>query len=65
MRDKDLNQSSLARQTGIPRGTINSWHIGTKNPSLDYIVTLAIFFDCKTDYLLGLEDEFGNKNRNV
>jgi len=53
MNDKDLNQSSLARSTGIPRRSIVNWFHGTLNPSLEYLVALATVFNCSVDYLIG------------
>jgi len=61
MQENNLNQSTLSVQTNIPRGMIVSWHQGIKNPSLDAMAALAIRFKCSIDYLIGLEDEFGNK----
>jgi len=60
MTERKLSQRSLALQTNIPRSTIKDWFHGVR-PSIDSITILAKFFKCTTDYLLGLEDEFGNK----
>ena len=61
MTEMGLSQNSLSLNTGIPRSTIKGWFNGIQNPGLEYLVILARFFKCSVDYLLGLEDEFGNK----
>ncbi|MCL2556300.1 MAG: helix-turn-helix domain-containing protein [Firmicutes bacterium] len=37
------------------------WEIGIHRPSYEILMVLALFFDVTIDYLMGIEDEFGNK----
>lgn len=54
--ERNLRQIDMAQQTGFGQSTIAQWENGTRLPSLEAIVALAKFFNCTTDYLLGLED---------
>lgn len=51
----NLNATLLAKETGIPRTTINSWVSKKKLPRADYIYILAEFFNVSTDYIYGRE----------
>jgi len=53
MQEKQKSSYALADATGIPRTTISGWLTRVKNPNLDYLVTLANYFDCTVDYLIG------------
>jgi len=61
MNEHNLIQTTLSQKTGIPRRSISNWFHGTKSPGADYLKILATYFKVSVDYLLGLEDEFGNK----
>lgn len=54
--EKKLRQVDMAKQMGFSQSTIAQWEKGTRQPTLDDIVLLAKFFNCSTDYLLGLSD---------
>ncbi len=56
------SQKMLSIATEIPASTINCWITKGINPTYLQIVKLAKFFDCSSDYLLELEDEFGIKH---
>ena len=53
----NLTQSEFAKQIGCGKGTVSRYLSGNKLPSLDLLLRLADFFQCSTDYLLGLETE--------
>ena len=53
---KGLSQSKLANELGYTQPCIGKWEAGTRNPSLDDVIAIAIFFNVSTDYLLGLTD---------
>lgn len=61
MQEQQLNISTLAEKTGIPRTSINNWLNQARSPKVEYIQKLAIFFGVSADYLLGLEDINGKK----
>lgn len=54
--EHNLTQDVLAQRTGISQSSITQWENGNKIPSALNIIILAKFFNCSTDYLLGLED---------
>lgn len=51
---QNMTQSSLAKQLGITRSSVNAWEMGISVPSTQYIVELAHIFHVSTDYLLGV-----------
>ena len=54
--EKGLTQSELAKALNYTQTTIARWEAGNRSPNLDCLTALAKFFDCTTDYLLGLTD---------
>jgi transcriptional regulator with XRE-family HTH domain len=54
--EKGFSQSSLAKAAGISQACISKWESGDRTPYIDYLYTLAKFFGCSSDYLIGLED---------
>ena len=50
-----ITQAELALKISIPHSTISKWENGKREPSINQLITLAKFFKCTTDYLLGLE----------
>lgn len=53
MDQSGLNQTGLAKATGIPQTTLSRWLKDTE-PNLSGLRTLAQFFDCSVDYLCGI-----------
>ncbi len=53
-----LNASSLAEKTGVPRPTISGLLREEHLPSPKALKAFADFFECPTDYLLGLIDDY-------
>lgn len=60
-KENNLTQKNLADFLKVSKFTISHWELGDSFPSIDFIKTLATFFNVSTDYLLGLEDDFGTK----
>ncbi len=52
-------QIEITKHTGIPQSVISNYFIRQSLPSAEYLIKLADFFGCTTDYLLGREDNFG------
>ena len=46
----------LANETKISQSAIAKWELGKTEPTASAIITLAIYFDETTDYLLGLDN---------
>ena len=53
-----LNATQLAEKTGIARSTISGLLRKEHLPSTEALRAFANFFQCPTDYLLGLIDDF-------
>ena len=58
---QELNATQLAEKTGIARPTISGLLRKEHLPSTDALRAFADFFQCPTDYLLGLIDDFPEK----
>ena len=59
--ERALTQKELADRIGTNNSSVCDWERGRTEPNLDALVKLATFFTVSADYLLGLEDEAGNK----
>lgn len=58
--EKNLTQSDIATAINTTRTNIGRWEKELNEPSANFIILLADFFECSTDYLLGRSDDFGN-----
>ena len=67
--EKNLSQLDVAKGIGTSQRNIGRWETGSNEPSSSFVLKLANFFNCSTDYLLGREDDFGvvstSKNLNL
>ena len=61
--ERGLSAKSLGKVLQIADSTIIRWENNKRGITNEYLVKLARYFDVSTDYLLGLEDEFGVKLR--
>lgn len=61
LQSENITQTELAKTLNVSKQAITNLKKGTSLPSLDLLCEIAKFFEVPTDYLLGLEDEFGNK----
>lgn len=57
--EKGLSQRLLANILNIAIPTLSHWECGYQEPSFKDLLNLATYFEVSTDYLLGLEDDFG------
>lgn len=53
-----LSMMELARKIGVSDAAICKWENGLAEPKLGYIIRLAEFFDCSTDYLIGKDGDY-------
>ena len=60
MEEAEIKAPALAKATGIDSSTILTLLRGDGLPYVDTLVTLADYFKCSTDYLLGLTDKLDN-----
>ena len=55
----DLTQKELAKEINTTQTNIGRWEKNLNDPAASFIIRLADFFQCSTDYLLGREDDLG------
>lgn len=60
-KSKNIGQLKLAKDLEISSATISFWETGRNEPTLQMLKKIATYFNVTTDYLIGLEDEYGNK----
>ncbi len=56
MIELNLTQNKLSKEVSIPQPTIARWLADQCRPSVDNLITLANYFKCSIDYLVGLSD---------
>ena len=61
----NITPSTFAKSLGCGKGTISRYQSGQKTPSLDLLIRMADYFQCSTDYLLGLETELYTRTFNT
>lgn len=59
--EKNLTQKNLAVILECNQSMITRWEREECEPTESVIKRAAVFFNVSSDYLLGLEDDFGNK----
>jgi len=60
-KERGLTQKKVAEGTGYTQAAVTEWERGISRPTWEAVKALALFFDVTSDYLLGLENEFGEK----
>jgi len=51
--EKGISAAKLAEVLGKATSTVAMWEIGKANPDIETLLTLADYFECSVDYLLG------------
>lgn len=54
---KGLSQKSLGEKTGLSEGSIQSYELQLRKPTLDALTSLSDFFEVTIDYLVGRSDD--------
>lgn len=54
---RGLTGGQVATYVGVSAAHISGMESGRRQPSLELLARLASYFDCSTDYLLGLTDD--------
>ena len=60
LNDSGLNIKTLAQNLGINATCITHYLQGKRMPTVKSLIKIADYFNCSTDYLLGLESENPN-----
>lgn len=61
-KERDLSQKKLAELIGVSQAAIAKIEINRNEATASTIRKLSNYFQVSSDYLLGLEDEFGTPN---
>ena len=59
--EQGITQKELANALSCNQSMITRWERCECEPTESIIKVTALYFNVSTDYLLGLEDDFGNK----
>lgn len=59
--ETDMTQSELANKIGYTQRAVSKWVNNQAEPTESAISNCAKIFNVSTDYLLGLEDDFGTR----
>lgn len=60
LQGSNISKRAFAQKIGVSAASISDWSNGKVQPTAENIYMVAEFFEVSTDYLLGLEDDFGN-----
>ena len=60
--ENGLTQLQFAQAIGTSQKNISRWELGETEPSVYYLKKIAEFYHISTDYILGVEDDFGHKS---
>lgn len=63
--NRRLSQKAVADALGISAAIISNYENGSRTPSLETLISLASFYKCSTDYLLGFENPTPQKTLDV
>lgn len=56
----NLSQNDVAIAINTSQRNISRWEKMENEPTSNFVIALADFFECSTDYLLGRTDDFGS-----
>lgn len=56
-----MSQYELAKALQVSQSAVAKWELGKTEPTSSALVSISKFFGVSADFLLELEDEFGNK----
>lgn len=59
--ENNISNSEFAEKIGYGKTAVYYWLNNKREPTANAILVLSKFFNVSADYLLGLEDDFGNK----
>ena len=53
--EKGMSQRKLGEIFGVVNQTVSFWESGSREPDLDTLKNIAVYFNVSIDYLLGVE----------
>ena len=60
--EKGITQADLANALSVTRSAVALWETDNTDPDIKNIIALAKYFSVTTDFLFGIEDEFGQRD---
>lgn len=63
--DKNLTQKELSEKLGLSKNAVCEYEKGRAEPSIETLIELSKIFGVSVDYLVGIEDDFGNVAVNI
>lgn len=54
--ENNIGQVELSKKINVSKGIISLWENGLREPSMQCLISLADYFDCTIDYLVGRKD---------
>ena len=60
-----LKQEHLASIIGKSNETVSKYELGQRKPDINCVISIAIYFNVSTDYLLGLNDAIKESDKIV
>lgn len=61
--EANLSQNELAKRLYLSQAAVAKWEMRKTEPTATALIKLSEFFNVSVDYLLGVEDDFGNKSK--
>ena len=59
---KGITQIKLSTELGISQELVSQYELGKSIPTIGNLLKIADYFNCSTDYLLGLTNDFSKKS---
>ena len=53
----DLGQAQVAKMANVTKNAISTYENGTRQPSFETLIRLAVIYRVSTDYLLGVDSD--------
>ena len=53
----DLGQAQVAKMVNVTKNAISTYENGTRQPSYETLIRLAVIYRVSTDYLLGMKND--------
>lgn len=60
--EKGISQATVAKGLNISRQAYNNYELGKREPDLETLISLAGYFNCSVDYLLGRDETTINED---
>ena len=63
--DKNISLTNLGALIGKTESACRAWELGRSKPDVDTLIKLAEYFNCTTDYLLGLSNFKNEEDKTI